>query len=527
MDEMTEETTNVDSQTTRASDRFVPKSVSGDMVLINSFSSPFSSTKKPTEDGKDSTGRMRSALWKSYVRSPQRILTFNTGQRSSGATARRESLSAIDIASDTPIAEANVLKQLSTDGEKNGFSSLSSSSSDISRSAIHRRIIPRKPFQILRVPGMQDDFYMSPLDWSSSNLIVVSLPSGIHMWDANTTLSYSFTDREEAEKNPVNCLAWRKGSHVGQLAEGLSSGLLRIRDTEEEKISGTWNIHSNRIGTCSWSPKGTLIATGSKDHTIGIIDPREQHHEIPVTGHNQEVCGIKWDPEGVLLASGGNDNNMILWDHRMMNTPLRLFENAHCAAIKALAWSPHRRGRLVSGGGTADRRIRFWDVETLSCIGEVDSGSQVCNVAWSENTDEIVSTHGFSQNQIVVWDTSASTSTSTSTSTTTSSISDAPLLRPALPIATLRGHTSRVLHLAVSPDGRSIATCAVDNTLRFWSVFPGKNAPLMLSIPPKTGLPSTKTVKTAAVKQQCSDSQSLTSSSVESALMSECSLDLR
>ena len=40
-------------------------------------------------------------------------------------------------------------------------------------------------------------------------------------------------------------------------------------------------------------------------------------------------------------------------------------------------------------------------------------------------------------------------------------------------VATLTGHTTRVLYLAASPDGRSIVTGAGDETLRFWSVFPG------------------------------------------------------
>ena len=38
-------------------------------------------------------------------------------------------------------------------------------------------------------------------------------------------------------------------------------------------------------------------------------------------------------------------------------------------------------------------------------------------------------------------------------------------------MATLTGHTYRVLYLASSPDGSSILTGAGDETLRFWNVF--------------------------------------------------------
>ena len=59
-----------------------------------------------------------------------------------------------------------------------------------------------------------------------------------------------------------------------------------------------------------------------------------------------------------------------------------------------------------------------------------------------------VSTHGYSQNQILVWK------------------------YPSLvQVAKLTGHSYRVLYLAMSPDGEAIVTGAGDETLRFWNVF--------------------------------------------------------
>lgn len=51
--------------------------------------------------------------------------------------------------------------------------------------------------------------------------------------------------------------------------------------------------------------------------------------------------------------------------------------SAHQAAVKALAWCPWQANLLASGGGTADRRIRFWNVNNGVCLNDIDTKSQV------------------------------------------------------------------------------------------------------------------------------------------------------
>ncbi len=36
----------------------------------------------------------------------------------------------------------------------------------------------------------------------------------------------------------------------------------------------------------------------------------------------------------------------------------------HKAAVKALAWSPHSHNTLITGGGTTDKTIKFWNVNS-------------------------------------------------------------------------------------------------------------------------------------------------------------------
>lgn len=75
----------------------------------------------------------------------------------------------------------------------------------------------------------------------------------------------------------------------------------------------------------------------------------------------------------------------------------------HEAAVKSLAWIENEK-ILLSGGGTSDKVIKFWNSKDDSIIKEIETGSQVCNIVVSKTAREFVSCQGFSQNQIVLWD---------------------------------------------------------------------------------------------------------------------------
>jgi len=204
--------------------------------------------------------------------------------------------------------------------------------------------------------------------------------------------------------------------------------------------------HAARVGSLAWS--SSILSSGSRDKNIHNRDLRVNSNYVStLAGHKQEVCGLKWSFDEQQLASGGNDNKLFVWNGHSTNPMLRLTN--HTAAVKALAWSPHQHGLLASGGGTADRTIRFWNTLTNQQIDSVDTGSQVCNLVFSKTHNELVSTHGYSQNQIVLW--------------------KYPTMDK---VATLTGHSYRVLYLAMSPDGETIVTGAGDETLRFWNAFP-------------------------------------------------------
>ena len=321
---------------------------------------------------------------------------------------------------------------------------------------LNQRKISLKPYKELPAPNLIDDFYLNLLDWSQKNQIAVGCSSSVIIWNNNKTqkeilVTYDcIEDENNLENNEnkyISSLIWSEDGE--NLAVGNSYGEVEIYDINKKELISTYKGHSSRVGVVSWNRN--LISSGSKDYSILTRDTRCRDSEENIIrkylGHQQEVCGLKWSFDGSQLASGGNDNNLMVWNLHS-NKPL-MCKDDHAAAVKAIAWSPHQHNILASGGGTADRTIRLWNTTTFEPIFKVDTGSQVCNLVFSKSSNELVSTHGYSLNQINVWK-----------------------LPNMQKIKTLTGHSFRVLYLSLSPDGQSIVTGAGDKTLKFWNIFP-------------------------------------------------------
>ncbi|KAM3162703.1 APC/C activator protein CDH1 [Lachancea thermotolerans] len=301
------------------------------------------------------------------------------------------------------------------------------------------RQISKIPFRVLDAPSLADDFYYDLVDWSSADMLAVALGKSIFLTNNNTNEVAQLAKTDD----DYTSLSWvGAGSH---LAVGQANGLVKIFDVEKKRCIRTIPGHIDRVACLSWN--NHILTSGSRDRRIlhrDVRTPEPCFEEIRT--HKQEVCGLKWNVDENQLASGGNDNVVFVYDGTSRKPILTLAE--HTAAVKAMAWSPHRRGVLATGGGTADKRLKIWNVRTSTKLHDVDTASQVCNMIWSRNTNEIITSHGYSKYNLTLWDGAN-----------------------AEPIAILKGHSFRVLHMTLSADGTTIVSGAGDETLRYWKLF--------------------------------------------------------
>ena len=315
------------------------------------------------------------------------------------------------------------------------------------------RRIATYPHKILDAPGMQDDFYLNLISWSSTNVVGIALGGSAYIWKAETGEVVLVSEGPEG-----SYIASLDFSNDGQfLGVGYPNGAVELWDVETQSKLRTMAGHAAQVGVLSWN--NHVLSSGCQDGSIWHHDVRVARHKVmELLGHQGEVCGLRWRADGELLASGGNDNVLNIWDGRLgdVGTPgsssrsaARWTKRNHTAAVKAVAWCPWQPALLASGGGTSDATVHIWNTTTGARLHSLVTPAQISSIQWSPHRKEFLTTHGYPTNAIMVH--------SYPSMDKIAEIKDA--------------HDSRVLFSALSPNGELVCTAAGDENLKFWKIW--------------------------------------------------------
>ncbi|MCX6719307.1 MAG: choice-of-anchor D domain-containing protein [Candidatus Taylorbacteria bacterium] len=207
--------------------------------------------------------------------------------------------------------------------------------------------------------------------------------------------------------------------------------------------------HNDAVRSVSFSPDGSLLASGSYDKTIKLWDVKSGTNIATLKGHNDAVHSVSFSPDGSLLASGSGgyffsgsvDNTVKLWDVKSYKKIATL--EGHTDCVESVAFSPD--GSLLASGSW-DETVKLWDVKSRTNITTLEGYiNWVNSVAFSPDGNLLAS--GSNDSRIKLWDVKSRTN-----------------------IATLEGHTGSVNSVAFSPDGTMLASGSDDETVKLWDV---------------------------------------------------------
>ena len=241
--------------------------------------------------------------------------------------------------------------------------------------------------------------------------------------------------------------------------------------------------HTRAIDSVRWSPDGTRVVTASEDGYARVWDQQEKSVVAPLQ-HAGAVRVAEVSPDGAYVLTGGADGIARLWAlprHAAVEQDARQVAVLdHGSAITAAAFSAD--GTRIATAG--DRLVKLWDAQTHQQLAAFEHPDAVSAVAFAGTSRLVTAVSGVAY----VWDiTHGVAREARELDNPVSAIALAggvlaagtsddlvTVWRPGEPSRQLRGHTGRVLAVALSADGATLVSGGEDRQPIVWDVATGK-----------------------------------------------------
>jgi len=194
----------------------------------------------------------------------------------------------------------------------------------------------------------------------------------------------------------------------------------------------------------AYSPDGTVLASGSLDHTVSFWDSDTGRQLGVLSGHTARIRDVIYHPDGQRLFSASDDGTIRIWDADSKETIRTL--SGHSGPVLSVASSPGGM-HIVSGG--EDGTFRCWEVETGTELYRFELSSPVLDICYNHSGTQLA--FSCQSGMVQVRD-----------------CLDGSLVR------NLKGHEEAALAVAFHPDGRRLATSSQDKSVRLWDINTGQ-----------------------------------------------------
>lgn len=221
--------------------------------------------------------------------------------------------------------------------------------------------------------------------------------------------------------------------------DSANDGSIKIWNMETGELLRTLKGHSQYPHSLTISKDGKIIVSGSMDKTIKVWN-LQTGKLLRTLKHSSSVSSVAISNDGQTIVTGAYDKTIKVWN--VETGELLRTLKGHSDTVMSVAMS--KDGKTIVSGSWS-KTIKVWNLQTGKLLRTLKSHSRIYHVAISNNGQTIVSNSG--DNIIQVWN-----------------LDTGELLR------TLNGHSEFIHGLAISKDGQIIVSGGSDNTIKVWNL---------------------------------------------------------
>ena len=218
------------------------------------------------------------------------------------------------------------------------------------------------------------------------------------------------------------------------------------------------NHHHGSIFSIDWSSSGKLIATGSNDKTIKLLNiPQleennkhliedQQTFELQITGNQGTVRSLCFEPTNdlVLLSANSGESTIKIWD-TIKGINIVCLEG-HDSDVNSVKWS--NDSQLFASCGL-DKTVRFWDIRDYKYINILSAikYAEINDISIFSKGNNIIVAVGHTDGLVTIWDYSKQ-----------------------CVIKEIYEHNEEVRSLAFSPDGKYLLSGSFDSKIKIYDI---------------------------------------------------------
>lgn len=199
--------------------------------------------------------------------------------------------------------------------------------------------------------------------------------------------------------------------------------------------------HKDSIWSVAFSPQGNILASASRDKTVKLWSLSGEELQT-LRGHSHWVVGVSFSPDGQTLATASWDNTIKLWRRQgsgFESSPYKTLAG-HTSGIFSVAWSPD--GSMLASA-SRDGTVKLWRADGTQLQTFRGHKNWVFSVSFSPDGQTIASASR--DRTAKLWSLDGKE------------------------LKTLNTHTAPIFSISFSPDGSQIATASWDGTTKIWN----------------------------------------------------------